>query len=66
MGRHQPEGGSEMTERIEDETDIVTKPCPCGFTVMLDGKYYGIGASVEAAYDMARNERIIDTWRALA
>ncbi len=54
-----------MTERIEDETDIVTKPCPCGFTVMLDGKYYGIGASVDSAYAMARRARWPDKLNAL-
>lgn len=42
---------------METETDMLVRPCPAGFTVLLDGKWYGIGSTLEAAYDMARNER---------
>ena len=45
---------------METETDMLVRPCPAGFTVLLDGKWYGIGSTLEAAYDMARNDRTGD------
>ena len=45
---------------METETDMLVKPCPAGFTVLLDGKWYGIGSTLDAAYDMARNDRTGD------
>ena len=50
---------------METETDMLIKPCPAGFTVLLDGKWYGIGSTLDAAYDMARNDRTADRFHML-
>lgn len=50
---------------IDDEKEITINVVPAGYTVVLDGEFYGIGATIEAAYAMARNDRSVDTWKAL-
>lgn len=56
----------DLTAIMEREHIVKIKRVPAGYTVTLEGDFYGIGASVGAAYDMARNARIDATWRALA